>query len=219
MLASRSLRSNLVLAQDSGDAIRRRYPISLLLPYEAGRVHSEEPHGEVAPAILNGALGERRRLSASPPATQESSTSSLELPLVVVAPVARVYPVIIVPIRMRGTETGSVQPADRRVRVKQEAVLLVLQVLRLEKYPDVSLIVDGAEAGRSGPPEIPPDQGAARNFDVSPEGMDEVCEVSLICPRPAVVVWVAEIGIVRHFLAVEAADVVRQPLRVQNTPL
>src|SRR5215207_2162938 len=154
-----------------------------------------------------------RRLSASPPSTQESSTtSSLELPLVVVAPVARVYPVIIVPIRMRGTEPSSVQPADRRVRVKQEAVLLVLQVLRLEKYPDVSLIVDGAEAGRSGPPEIPPYQGAARNFDVSPEGMDEVCEVSLICPRPAVVVWVAEIGIVRHFLAVEAADVVDDPL-------
>jgi hypothetical protein len=115
-----------VLAQDSGDAIRCRYPISLLLPYEAGRVHSEEPHGEVAPAILHGALGERRRLSASPPATRGSSTGSLELPLVVVDPVARVYPVIIVPIRMRGTETGSVQPADRRVRVKQEAVLLVL---------------------------------------------------------------------------------------------
>ena len=136
----------------------------------------------------------------------------LELPLVVVDPVARVYPVIIVPIRMRGTETGSVQPADRRVRVKQEAVLLVLQVLRLEKYPDVSLILDGAEARRSGPPEIPPDQGAARNFDVSPEGTDVVCEVSLICPRSAVVVWVAEIGIVRHFLAVEAADVVDDPL-------
>jgi hypothetical protein len=58
------------------------------------------------------------------------------------------------------------------MRVKQEAVLLVLQVLRPEKCPDVSLILDGAEAGLSGPPEIAPDQGAARNFDESPEGMD-----------------------------------------------
>jgi hypothetical protein len=114
-LASRSLRFNLVLAQDSGDVSRRRYPIFSLLPYEAGRVHFEEPYGEVAPAILNGALEQRHRLSVSPPATRGSSTGSLELPLVVVDPVARVYPVIIVPTRMRGTEASSVQPADRGV--------------------------------------------------------------------------------------------------------